>query len=211
MDIVTRISRDLASGKVICSYSFPEGFDMMSDPDGIQAVEEALSPLGLRIAITSSKKAFFAAEESSAEAERHLRASIQSLLSEARRIADVAEFLLNVYPDGQRMHIGQVLESSNILEIVNGSNALEDMLANLTAGFNMTSNTTAKRVSNLLRRLSDDGYLKVVNQSREIYQVTGRTERAWDVIENILQMVPDAVEQLAAVASESRQADLFHA
>ncbi|MFG6080505.1 hypothetical protein ACEUZ9_001109 [Paracoccus litorisediminis] len=211
MDIITRISRELVAGKVICSYSFPEGFDILSDPEGIRDVEGILESLGLRIAITSSKKAFFAAEESTGEAERHIRGSIHCLLNEARRISDVAEFLMNVYPDGQRLHLGQVIETSNVLEVVNGSNALEDMLANLTAGFNMTSNTTSKRISNLFRKLADDGFLKVMNQSREVYQVTGRTERAWDIIENILQMVPEAAEKLEKIAEESRQGDLFHA
>lgn len=206
MQIQARIARDLLSSKVICTYSDSAGFSYLSDPDNIAKVEAILAPMGVRIVMTANNHAFYAAEESVEDASRQLRSQYQSLATEARRMEEIIEFVLNVFPDGRRMHVGQIIESSRVLDGVNNSDALSEMLAQVCASNKMTSHTNALRITNLFSRLAGDGYLVPLNTEKETYVVSGMIEYIWDVIENFARLIPDIAEQLPA---EDKQGDLF--
>lgn len=206
MQLTARIARDLLASKVICTYADSPGFNFLSDPDNIGAVEAILAPLGVRIVMTENQQAFYAAEESVEEASRQLRSQYEGLAREARRMEEIVEFMLNVFPDGRRMHIGQIIETSKVLDAINNSNALLEMLAQVCANNKMTSHTTAMRVTNLFARLAADGYLVTLSSEKETYVVTGQIEYIWDVIENFSRLIPDIAEQMPA---EDKQGDLF--
>lgn len=210
MNMATKISRDLVSGQVICRESNPDGFNWLSDPDGLDSALHVLAPLGLRIVTTSSQAGFYAAEEDDDRAGQQLRNSADRLALESERIEGFRSFLLDVFPDAEPLRCGSEINASEILDAVNASNTLVESLTQLTASMNMTSNTTAKRVSNLLGNLAREGYLKCINQKTEQYRATARFDRAWDVCEYLVSMRPGAAEAVeAATRGDDGQGDLF--
>ncbi|MCE6958535.1 hypothetical protein LAZ40_05655 [Cereibacter sphaeroides] len=210
MDLATRTARKLASQHVICRNSDGAAFNLLGTPDGVEAVEAKLGEFDLRLCMTSLQTGYFAAEASPEEAARHLRASSEALAREARRIEDVADFLLDVFTDGERIQSDQIIEVSRVLDIVNGSNALVEKLEVLTAGLNMTSNTTQKRVSRLFAKLQQDGFLVTLDAQKETYVVSARVDRAWDIIEHFASSIPSVATAVAAASEgDGRQGDLF--
>lgn len=210
MDIATSLVRALVNGAVVCRESNSRGFAYLSDAEGLNITLDKLAPLGLKIVMTSTHAGFFAAEDDHDEAGRHLRASAERLAQEAQRIEDFQSFLLDVFPEGQPIRCGSEISASELLDAVNASSALVESLTQLTSGLNMTSNTTAKRVSNLLGNLARDGYLICVNARTEQYRATAKIDRAWDVTENFASKRPGAMEAIeAAMREDAGQGDLF--
>lgn len=205
MDMAALISRDLFAGKVICRESDARKFEYLSDPEGFDRVLEVIAPIGLRIVVTSAQSGYFAAEEDTEDAARHLRASVETLARESQRIEELQSFLLDVFPEGELLRSGSQINASELLEAVNASQVLIDELDHLTINLNMRSTTTARRVSNLLSNLAKDGYLVCRNARTEQYVATAKVDRAWDVTEYLVSKRPGAVESVEAAT----QGDLF--
>lgn len=210
MNIATDIARKMSAGAVICRESERNGFAFLSEPGGQEAVAAKLDEFALRIVMTSSHTGFFAAEADPEAAARHLRISAEQLCREAQRIEEVQSFLLDVFPDGNLFRSGYQIAASELLDAVNRSNALIEKLTQLTTSLNMTSVTTARRVSNLLANLCRDGYLVCINAKTEHYVATARVDRAWDVTEHLASKRPGVAEAVEAATQDDKgQGDLF--
>lgn len=175
----------LLQGAFICRVSHPEAFEYLSNDGNLAAAEEFFGKIGRNVARTSKQSGFFLAFAHYGETER---AAIRDNYAEIKNVLTpvVAFFNLVMRITGQEdiLMFGTAIEVDTLLGKIDQDISLRNELQSLGARYRINSTDASQRklLDHILKRLVNDGYLKLANAERSIYQVTAKIEYLLDVI-----------------------------
>lgn len=178
----------LLEGAFICRVSHHEAFDFLNDEDNLSHVEDFLAKIGRRVARTSKQSGFYMVFASYGDQER---ATIRSNYADIKNnlIPVVSFFNLVMRTTGQEdiLMCGTAVEADTLIGKIDQDISLRNEMQSLGARFKAISSDTTQRklLDNILKKLVSDGYLKLANPERSIYQVTSKIEYLLDVIKFI--------------------------
>jgi hypothetical protein len=197
----------LIRGAVICEINEPDMHALLMEEGGLEEISGILEAFGCRIAASRSGRALFLAwEDGGEEARGAIRSGARDLYEEWTRVRLFMGFMLEVDDTQGPLQMGVEVRASRIVSAIDTSAALRDSLSALAAAFRVNAATDTAKVSDILRKMKDMGYLKPVSKAREDYLVTGRIDLHEDLEEHFITHV-GPLQQAADVAS--RQGDLF--
>lgn len=211
MNIIAQTCRALYSGKVICRYSMPNVFQFLSDAENMARIEAIIAPFALRIAMTSTQKAYFvtdlagSAEAKAALAAQALAAQGQDWLTKFERFEAFANLIADIHPGSFRLEPGQVISAGAIAGAASDRPSLSEQIADISSRFGLSRKTDSERISRILDKLEDDGVLVCSDSNREQYIVTGLSDRYWDIAEHFVTYTPGLaakVEEFSTVQKE---------
>ncbi len=183
-----RVIFQLLEGAFICRVSNPDTFDFLCDEDNLRAVEDFLAKIGRRIVRTSKQSGFYLVFAAYGEQER---AAIRSNYADIKNnlIPVISFFNLVIRVTGQEniLMYDTAIEADTLMGKIDQDISLRNELQSLGTRFKAISSDTSQRklLDNIFKRLVNDGYLKLANPERAIYQVTSKIEYLLDVIKFI--------------------------
>ena len=183
-----RVIFQLLEGTFICRVSHPDTFDFLCDENNLRTVEDFLAKIGRRIARTSKQSGFYLVFAAYGEQER---AAIRSNYSDIKNnlIPVISFFNLVIRVTGQEeiLMYGTAIEADTLIGKIDQDISLRNELQSLGTRFRTISSDTSQRklLDNIFKRLVNDGYLKLANPERAIYQVTSKIEYLLDVVKFI--------------------------
>ena len=183
-----RVIFQLLEGAFICRVSHPDTFDFLCDEDSLQSVEDFFAKIGRRVARTSKQSGFYLVFASYGERER---AAIRSNYFDIKNnlIPVISFFNLVIRTTGQEdiLMYCTAIEADTLIGKIDQDISLRNELQSLGSRFKASSADTTQRklLDNIFKRLVNDGYLKLANPERAIYQVTSKIEYLLDVIKFI--------------------------
>ena len=175
----------LLQGAFICRVSHPDAYEFLNNDGNLASVEEFFSRIGRRVTRTSKQSGFFLVFAHYGEQER---AAIRANYTEVKNTLApvVAFFNLVMRVTGQEdiLMFGTAIEADTLLGKIDQDISLRNELQSLGARYKVfvTDSTQRKLLESILKRLVGDGYLKLANPERSIYQVTSKIEYLLDVI-----------------------------
>ena len=183
----------LLGGQFICSIVFPVEYEDLIEHQ--QDVDLWLSSLGKRLARIGASGAFYMAPDTIGPDEiKRVRKEMQ----EYRDIYGPAITALGLVRqcDSEDLPFvpGDYISAGSIETAINANPALESHLNSLGGVIRrfVLKNSIRDRVDAVLQHLADDGFLKLADKDRGSYQVTGRIEQLWAVIQFIAENEPIA-------------------
>lgn len=183
-----RVVFQLLEGAFICRVSYPDTFDFLCDEDNLMLVEDFFGKIGRRVARTSKQSGFYLVFASYGEQER---AAIRSNYSDIKNnlIPVISFFNLVIRTTGQEdiLMYGTAIEADTLIGKIDQNISLRNELQSLGARFKAFSSDTTQRklLDNIFKKLVSEGYLKLANPERAIYQVTSKIEYLLEVIKFI--------------------------
>jgi len=183
-----RVIFQLLEGAFICRVSHPDTFDFLCDEDNLRTVEDFLAKIGRRIVRTSKQSGFYLVFAAYGEQER---AAIRSNYADIKNnlISVISFFNLVIRVTGQEdiLMYDTAIEADTLMGKIDQDISLRNELQSLGTRFKSISSDTTQRklLDNIFKRLVNDGYLKLANPERAIYQVTSKIEYLLDVIKFI--------------------------
>lgn len=178
----------LLEGAFICRVSHPEAFDFLNDEGNLSQVKDFFAKIGRRVAQTSKQSGFYLIFASYGEPER---AAIRSNYADIKNnlIPVISFFNLVMRTTGQEdiLMYGTAIEADTLIGKIDQDISLRNEMQSLGARFKTFSPDTTQRklLDNIFKKLVSDGYLKLANPERSIYQVTSKIEYLLDVIKFI--------------------------
>lgn len=178
----------LLEGEYLCPVRYKSEYQELLDEVVREEVVAWLEKLDMRLARVGETGAFFMAPNVISPSE------ITQTKDELRRFRDVygpavsmLDLIRQAKSDSITLSPGEYIQLAEIETAVIESASLENHLKAM-AGFvknHNLRNSIRENLKRLLEHLRDDGYVILANSQTEIYQVTGKIEQLYAVIEFI--------------------------
>jgi hypothetical protein len=173
----------LLGGSVICEVSQPGIYRYLHEDGGFEEVTPLIEAMGCKIATTGGKKGHFLAwRDGSPEAATAIRSTAKDMQEECEKLLHCMSFMLEVDDTAGPLSMGDLVRAAAIAEALDGNAAMRDKLGTLAAVMRVNSPTDHGKITDILKKLKDMGYLTLVNRDREEYFVTGKIDRINDIL-----------------------------
>lgn len=192
----------LLAGQYICPVAFAAAYEDLSNPLVLEEVERWLEPLGKRVARVHDAGAFFMAPAIIGHDEvRQVREDLRAYRDVYGPAIMALDLVRQASPDALSLECGDRIQAGLIETAIANNPALESQLNSLAPVIRRFTlrNSLRDRLDTLLEHLMSDGFLIRVERDKAVYQVTGRIEQLWQVLEFIEQHQP--VQQQAAIGA----------
>ena len=179
----------LLSGEFICNTSQPQAFQFLSNAENLSDVEHYLSKIDRRLAKTGRDSGFYLAYASYSD--RNLSAAktqFTAIKHTFRPIIDFFNLVLRITGDESILLAGTAIEADTLLGKIDQDTALRSALQIIGTMLkaSSTDGTQSKLLLSVLKKMTSDGYLKLVNPERSVYQVTSKIEYLHDTLEFVM-------------------------
>lgn len=201
MNIEGRTFRELMGGGIICAVSKNEMFEWLTEQNGLQIMTEFIRPMDYKIAVTNGEKSFYlAALDGSEEAINIMRSQAKPLHDETMRVQCFLELMMKIDSTAGPLSMGDFICASKISEAIQDAPSLREELLKTASDLAVKGTTDLLKISSILRKMEDMGYLHMTHKAREEYEVTGKIQFFFDILEHYsarIGSVQDAVDQAA--------------
>lgn len=191
-----KVLKLLLAGEYICSVRYRTEFELLEDTVEREDVDAWLLSLGMRLARLGDEGAFFLAHDYIGQKEI---TQVKNELLKFRDEYGPAVLLLDFIrqTDAGRVHLspGEYVVLYQLEAAVSQSSMLETQLKGLLSVITNAAmrNTNHENLRKLLDHLARDGYVVLANKDTGAYQVTGKIEQLYAVLQFLDEnkVVPD--------------------
>ena len=191
-----RVLKLLLAGEYICPVRYRMEFELLGDTSEREEVDAWLLSLGMRLARLGDEGAFFLAHDHIGQKEI---TQVKNELLKFRDEYGPAVLLLDLIrqADAGRVQLspGEYIVLYQLDAAVSQSSMLETQLKGLLGVITNAAmrNTNHENLRRLLDHLARDGYVVLANKDTGAYQVTGKIEQLYAVLQFLdeCKVVPD--------------------
>lgn len=191
-----KVLKLLLAGEYICPVRYRTEFELLEDTSEREEVDAWLLSLGMRLARLGDEGAFFVAHDYIGPKEI---TQVKNELLKFRDEYGPAVLLLDFIrqADAGRVHLspGEYIVLYELEAAVAESSMLETQLKGLLSVITNAAmrNTNHENLRKLLDHLARDGYVVLANKDTSAYQVTGKIEQLYAVLQFLDEnkVVPD--------------------
>ena len=185
----------LAKGEFVCPVRYEEEYEALESPEGHHKAQAWLQTIGYRLARLHDEGAFFMAydESPTTETRNRIRDEMKTVRNRLEPYIGFMETLRQAQGRDPQLHANDVIWLTEICEAVRNSSLLERRLADmreLTDARVTDGSATVHRVQRMIKRLEDDGYLKLTNEVGKGYTFTGKVDYLLQLIAFINENTP---------------------
>lgn len=206
-----RLLKLLLEGAYICPVRYRDEYTLLEDDDEQEAIDTWLESLNMRLARLGDDGAFFMAP---AYIGMKDVAQVKSELTRFRDEYGPAVLLLDFIrqTDAGRLFLspGEYIALYELDAAVSESTMLESQLKGLQGIISAASsrNTNHESLRRLLEHLAKDGYVVLTNKDSGTYQVTGKIEQLYAVLQFLDEHKVIADEEVNDHELDESEADL---
>lgn len=179
----------LLSGEFICPIRYPDAYRYLSEEAHQKDVTAYLARIGRKLSVTGLGGGWYMSfDRIGQDQRRSVRDEFSRIKLDLRFLVDFFSKAMRASEREQVYSRGDKIEAHALMAAVDSNPGLRaefQTLATLSRG----SGSDGKLKSNLdrhLKTLRDEGYLVLVNPEREIYQVTGKIEYLYEVVQFLM-------------------------
>ena len=182
----SKLLKLLLAGEYICPWRYRSEFDQLQDTAERELVDEWLKPLGMRLARLGEDGAFFLAYNYIGQAEI---TRVKNELVKFRDEYGPAVLMLDLIrqTDVSRVQLapGEFIALYELEAAVSQSSMLETQLKALLGVITNAAqrNTNHENLRKMMDHLAKDGYVVLANKDTSAYQVTGKMEQLYAVLQ----------------------------
>jgi hypothetical protein len=182
----------LAEGCFVCAYNYPDEFDALQDASGKRQADEWLGKIGYRLARLGEDGAFFMAHSIvTNEMRSGIREEMRAVRTKLDPIVHFFEVLREAQGRDPHIHPGDMIWESEISEAVRANSRLERTLNEMREiSGSRATDSSIDRVRRVLEQLAKAGYIVETNIVSKGYQVTGKVQYLYQLLNFINENTP---------------------
>ena len=181
-----RIAQLLLAGEYICPIRYPVEHEILLDSEEQEEVGQWLSKINMRLARVGKEGAFFMAPSViSAREITQVKGELVKFRDEYGPAVQLLDFIRQTDAGAIGLSPGEYLSLYQLESAVAQSTMLESQLKGLIDVISNAAqrNTNHQNLRRLLEHLSKDGYVHLVNKDTSTYQVTGKIDQLYAVLQ----------------------------
>ncbi|BAL95130.1 condensin complex protein MksE [Rubrivivax gelatinosus] len=182
----SRVLKLLLAGEYICSVRYRDEFSLLDDDDEQEAVNTWLESLNMRLARLGEDGAFFMAPAYIGVKEiTQVKNELLKFRDEYGPAVLLLDFIRQTDAGSVFLSPGEYIALYQLDAAVSQSTMMETQLKSLLSVISNASqrNTNHENLRRLLDQLVKDGYAILVNKDSGTYQVTGKIEQLYAVLQ----------------------------
>jgi hypothetical protein len=193
----SRVLKLLLEGAYICSIRYRDEFTLLEDEDEQEKVNDWLEKLNMRLARLGEDGAFFMAPAYIGQKDiTQVKSELMKFRDEYGPAVLFLDFIRQTDAGRVFLSPGEYIALYELDAAVSQSTMLETQLKalqNVISGASLR-HTNYENLRRLLEHLAKDGYLVLVNKDSGTYQVTGKIEQLYAVLQFLDEnkVIPDA-------------------
>ena len=191
-----RVLKLLLAGEYICPVRYRIEFELLGDNSEREEVDAWLLSLGMRLARLGDEGAFFLAHDHIGQKEiTQVKNELLKFRDEYGPAVLLLDFIRQADAGRVQLSPGEYIVLYQLEAAVSQSSMLETQLKGLLGVITNAAmrNTNHENLRRLLDHLARDGYLVLANKDTGAYQVTGKIEQLYAVLQFLdeSKVVPD--------------------
>ncbi|MBP6902090.1 MAG: hypothetical protein KBC73_18505 [Burkholderiaceae bacterium] len=193
----SRVLKLLLAGEYICSVRYRDEFSILEDADEQESVNTWLESLNMRLARLGEDGAFFMAPAYIGVKEiTQVKNELLKFRDEYGPAVQLLDFIRQADAGSVFLSPGEYIALYQLEAAVSQSTMMETQLKSLLSVISNASqrNTNHENLRRLLDQLVKDGYAILVNKDSGTYQVTGKIEQLYAVLQFLDEnkVIPDS-------------------
>jgi hypothetical protein len=193
----SRVLKLLLAGEYICSIRYRDEFSILEDADEQESVNTWLESLNMRLARLGEDGAFFMAPAYIGVKEiTQVKNELLKFRDEYGPAVQLLDFIRQTDAGSVFLSPGEYIALYQLEAAVSQSTMMETQLKSLLSVISNASqrNTNHENLRRLLDQLVKDGYAILVNKDSGTYQVTGKIEQLYAVLQFLEEnkVIPDS-------------------
>ena len=191
-----RVLKLLLAGEYICPVRYRMEFELLGDTSEREGVDAWLLSLGMRLARLGDEGAFFLAHDHFGQKEiTQVKNELLKFRDEYGPAVLLLDFIRQADAGRVQLSPGEYIVLYQLDAAVSQSSILETQLKGLLSFITNAAmrNTNHENLRRLLDHLARDGYVVLANKDTGAYQVTGKIEQLYAVLQFLdeCKVVPD--------------------
>jgi len=191
-----RVLKLLLTGEYICPVRYRMEFELLGDTSEREEVDAWLLSLGMRLARLGDEGAFFLAHDHIGQKEiTQVKNELLKFRDEYGPAVLLLDFIRQADAGRVQLSPGEYIVLYQLEAAVSQSSMLETQLKGLLGFITNAAmrNTNHENLRRLLDHLARDGYVVLANKDTGAYQVTGKIEQLYAVLQFLDEnkVVPD--------------------
>jgi len=191
-----RVLKLLLAGEYICPVRYRMEFELLGDTSEREEVDAWLLSLGMRLARLGDEGAFFLAHDHIGQREiTQVKNELLKFRDEYGPAVLLLDFIRQADAGRVQLSPGEYIVLYQLEAAVSQSSMLETQLKGLLGVITNAAmrNTNHENLRRLLDHLARDGYVVLANKDTGAYQVTGKIEQLYAVLQFLdeSKVVPD--------------------
>jgi hypothetical protein len=191
-----RVLKLLLAGEYICPVRYRMEYELLGDTSEREAVDAWLLSLGMRLARLGDEGAFFLAHDHIGQKEiTQVKNELLKFRDEYGPAVLLLDFIRQADAGRAQLSPGEYIVLYQLEAAVSQSSMLETQLKGLVNVITSAAlrNTNHENLRRLLDHLARDGYVVLANKDTGAYQVTGKIEQLYAVLQFLDEnkVVPD--------------------
>jgi hypothetical protein len=181
-----RIAQLLLAGEYVCPVRYPVEHEVLLDTKEQEDVNQWLSKINMRLARVGEEGAFFMAPSVISLREiTQVKGELLKFRDEYGPAVQLLDFIRQTDAGAIGLSPGEYLSLYQLESAVAQSTMLESQLKGLIGVISNAAqrNTNHENLRRLLEHLSKDGYVHLVNKDTSTYQVTGKIDQLYAVLQ----------------------------
>jgi len=192
-----RVLKLLLAGEYICPVRYRMEFELLGDTSEREEVDAWLLSLGMRLARVGDEGAFFLAHDHIGQKEiTQVKNELLKFRDEYGPAVLLLDFIRQADAGRVQLSPGEYIVLYQLEAAVSQSSMLETQLKGLLSVITNAAmrNTNHENLRRLLDHLARDGYVVLANKDTGAYQVTGKIEQLYAVLQFLDEnkVVPDS-------------------
>jgi predicted transcriptional regulator len=182
----SRVLKLLLAGEYICSVRYRDEFSILEDAEEQESVNTWLESLNMRLARLGEDGAFFMAPAYIGVKEiTQVKNELLKVRDEYGPAVQLLDFIRQTDAGSVLLSPGEYIALYQLEAAVSQSTMMETQLKSLVSVISNASqrNTNHENLRRLLDQLVKDGYAILVNKDSGTYQVTGKIEQLYAVLQ----------------------------
>jgi hypothetical protein len=191
-----RVLKLLLAGEYVCPVRYRLEFELLGDTSEREEVDAWLLSLGMRLARLGDEGAFFLAHDHIGQKEiTQVKNELLKFRDEYGPAVLLLDFIRQADAGRVQLSPGEYIVLYQLEAAVSQSSMLETQLKGLLSVISNAAmrNTNHENLRRLLDHLARDGYVVLANKDTGAYQVTGKIEQLYAVLQFLDEnkVVPD--------------------
>lgn len=201
-----QVVQSLLAGEFVCPVSNHEGFVFLGDSGNQHAINEYLGKIGLHLAETRHRGAYFAAHNVAGGPERKAAKDVfTEIKHNLRPVVSFLDMVMRAMQSDDFLSVGTPIEVNKLMGAIDANPSFRNDLQTLAIQLKVPADGTDRtRLDKVLKSFRDKGYLLLSNPEREVYQITGKIEFIQEAIEFLMEhdSIQDEEEEVSSGQGE---------
>tara|TARA_R110002124_G_scaffold63508_6_gene174057 strand:+ start:1609 stop:2247 length:639 start_codon:yes stop_codon:yes gene_type:complete len=176
----------LLSGEIICEHRFPQEFNLLRMEDQVQRMDFMLAPLNRRIRTTQDNASYLMAyiDPGTSNARSSIRTQFSRVINQLEPLVKWLRLVMDVSGSERPVVPGEVISESKMQTHIEQVPALEAKLESLVKNglFSSRQSDSKGRLSYVMGKLVDEGYLTRLGSAGSQYRATGKWSWLYDTM-----------------------------